>query len=102
MSTAARMPSDPTTAHDPRDSGAPVLHGAARTLKSIAPPRSPYLTQFYCARCARWLPREKAVRDRNGRLICPHCGNMLRVRPHNREHRWRFPRLNAEEVVANE
>ena len=69
----------------PLTEAAPALTRESRVnlgkKASPLPTLSPYRIAYYCSRCGRWLPRERAVLDRAGRPRCPRCGSPLRTKP---------------------
>lgn len=50
-----------------------------------------YDKHYYCARCAKWILKEKAVKG--VRLCCPQCGNILRTKSHSKYKRSSGKRL---------
>jgi hypothetical protein len=73
-----------------RPAAALTHEGVAGRVKKPAPlrPFSPYNLFYYCPLCARWVEKERALRDAGGRPVCPYCLNYLRTRPRSRR-RWR-------------
>jgi len=58
-----------------------MFYFAFRMLKSKNKTVSRFYDHYYwCRTCQKWIPKEKAVQNENGKLLCPYCHKQVRTK----------------------
>ena len=63
--------------------------------------KSPYDKHAWCTRCGEYILRTELGFDKCGRLICPFCGSVVRVKARKKNHRLTMLNTKIDAVSTN-